>query len=103
MARFSRRSTSSKVPHETEKEQTAVYKEVTEYDKWYNKNLFRSVEILQFFTEFADKQSSPPSQIDPATSDLTELLTLHEKDILKHLLKEVDCSNPKQASAYRFF
>ena len=60
--RITKRSKDPKVPHETEKEQTAVYKEVTEYDKWYNRQLFRSVEIVQFITEFADKQSSPPSQ-----------------------------------------
>ena len=60
--------------------------------------MLRAVEILQFITEFADKQSSPPSQIDPTTSDLIELLTQHEEDILKHLCKEVDWASEKQAS-----
>ena len=36
-------------------------------------------------------------------SDLIELLTLHEEDILKNVLKVVDWNNDKQASAYRFF
>ena len=80
-----------------------MYKEVTEYGKWHNRQLTRVVEILQTITEFADKQSSPPSQIDPATSDLIELLTQHEEYILKHLLKEVDWNSDKQASAYGFF
>ena len=101
--RITKKSKDPKVPHETEKEQTAVYKEVTEYGKWHNRQLFRAVEILQTITEFADKQSSPPSQIDPATSDLIELLTQHEEYILKHLLKEVDWNSDKQASAYGFF
>ena len=79
-----------------------MYKEVTDYDKWYNRHLLRVVEILQFTTEFADKQK--PGQHDLSVApDLIALLTLHEEDILKQLLKEVDWENTRQAHAYRFF
>ena len=68
-------------PHETEKQQTAVYKEVTDHDKWYNRQLFKSVEILQTVNEFAAKQKPGQSQDLSATSDLIELLTQHEEAI----------------------
>ena len=61
--RITKRSKDPKVPHETEKEQTAVYNEVTAYDKWYNKNLFRSVEIVQF------SPSSPTSRVRRQSQD----------------------------------
>ena len=37
-----------------------------------------------------------------STSDLIELLTQHEKAILKNIYDEVDWSNAKQAAAYQF-
>ena len=54
--RIAKKSKDPKVPHETEKEQTAVYKEATEYGKWHNRQLFRAVEILQTTTEFAESR-----------------------------------------------
>ena len=72
-----------------------------EYAKWHNRQLFRGVEILQTISEFPAKpKPGQPSQIDPTTSNLIELLTLHEEDILKHLYDEVDWNNEKQATAY---
>ena len=91
------------MPHETEKQQTAVFPEVTASDKWFNRQLFISVEILPTISEFPAKPKPGTSfQIDPTTSDLIELLTQHEEAILKHLLDEVDWNNEKQATAYQF-
>ena len=98
---ITKESTDPKVPHETETQQTGVYKEVTDYDKWYNRNLLRAVEILQFTTEFASKHNSGQEDISVA-ADLSKLLTLHEEDILKDILK-VNWQNTKQSHVYRFF
>ena len=68
--KITKKSKDPKVPHEIEKQQTGVFKEVTEYDKWINKQFFKSVEILETITEFAEKHESAgseKSQINPAT------------------------------------
>ena len=80
---ITKRSDDPKVPHETEKEQTAVYKEVAEYDK-----LLHAVEIVQFCTEFAEKQKPGQSQDISGTKDLIALLTLREEDILNQAPRE---------------
>ena len=67
----------------------------------YNRQLFKSVELLQTINEFAAKQK--PGELDfSATSDLIDLLTQHKEAILKHLLDEVQWTNKKQANAYPF-
>ena len=96
-------STDPKVPHETEKEQTGVYKEVTDYGIWYNKQLLRAVEILQCTTEFAGKHKSGQEDISAAAaSDLIALLTLHEEDMLKHLMK-INWKTGRESHVFRFF
>ena len=85
--RVAKKSTDPKMPHETEKDQTGVYKEATEYDIWYNKQLLRAVEILQCTTEFAGKHK--PGQdgtFAVVVNELIALLTEHEEDLLKHLM-----------------
>ena len=84
-----------------ETQQTGVYKEVTDYDIWYNKQLLRAVEILQCTTEFAGKHKSGQEDIS-AASDLIALLTLHEEDILKHLMK-INWKTGRESHVYRFF
>ena len=98
---ITKESTDPKVPHETEKQQTGVYKEVTDYDIWYNKQLLRAVEILQCTTEFAGKHKSGQEDIS-AASDLIALLTLHEEDMLKHLMK-INWKTGRESHVYRFF
>ena len=94
-------STDPKEPHETEKQQTAVYAEVTAYDKWFNPPLLKSAEIIETISEFAAK--TKPGDMDvSSTSDVIELLTQHEEAILKHIYDEVIWTNAKQANAYQF-
>ena len=83
---ITKESTDPKVPHETEAQQTGVYKEVTDYDKWYNRHFLCAVEILQFVTEFAGKHKPGQEDISVA-ANLSKLLELHEEDILKDLMK----------------
>ena len=65
--------------------------------------MLTSVEILRTISEFPAKQKpGRPYQIDPTTSDLVELLALHEEATLKHIYDEVDWNNEKQAIAYQF-
>ena len=68
----------------------------------YNRQLFKSVELLQTINEFAAKQKPSQAQDITATRDLIELLTQHEEDIVKHLFQTVDWNSEKQASAYGF-
>ena len=98
---ITKESTDPKVPHETETQQTGVYREVTDYDLWYNRHLLRAVEILQFTTEFACKHKPGQEDISVA-ADLSKLLTLREEDILKDLMK-MNWENTRQAHVYRFF
>ena len=57
---------------------------------------------METISEFAGKQKPGQSRDITSASDLIELLTQHEKTILKHIYDEVDWSNAKQATAYQF-
>ena len=100
--KITKKSTDPKEPHEAEKQQTAVYSEVTAYDQWFNRQLLEAVEIIETTSEFRAKQKPGQAQDLTSMSDFVELLTQHEEAILKHIYDEVDWSNTKQASAYRF-
>ena len=91
-----------KVPHETRAGQVSINREVTEYDNWYNKQLLKAAENLQYVAEFAEKHKSGQEDISVA-KDLMELLQQHEEAILKHLNHVVDWKNTKQAAAYSFW
>ena len=64
--------------------------------------MLKSVEIVETIGEFPAKQTPGQSQDYSTTSSLIELLSHHEKAILKHIYDEVDWSNAKQASAHQF-
>ena len=83
---ITKKSKDPKVPDETEPQQTGVYKEVTDYDMWYNRQVLRAVEILQCTTEFAGKHKSGQDSTFAEVNELTALLTQHEEDLLKHLM-----------------
>ena len=91
-----------KVPHDTRAGQVSINREVTEYDNWYNKQLLKAAENLQYVAEFAEKHKSGQEDISVA-KDLMELLQQHEEAILKHLNHVVDWKNTKQAAAYSFW
>ena len=66
-------------------------------DQWFNRQLLKSVEILETISEFPAKQKpGQSSQIDSTTSDLIELLTFHEEIILKHIYDETGSTRSKR-------
>ena len=83
-------------PPEVEKRFTGIWVETTEYDRWFNLNLLKSVEIVETVCEFAIIKAQAPVL-------LAKMLTQHEEDILKHLLQEVDWQKPHAAQAYSMF
>ena len=99
---ITKKSKDPKVPDETEPQQTGVYKEVTDYDMWYNRQVLRAVEILQCTTEFAGKHKSGQDSAFAEVNELTELLTQHEEDLLKHLLG-LNWQTGRIPHVYRYF
>ena len=77
-----------------------MYKEVTDFDQWFNRQLLKSAEILGTISEFGAKQKPGQGQDVSATKDLIDLLIQHEEAILKYLFNDVDWDNEKQARAY---
>ena len=100
--KITKKSKDPKVKDVTEKEQTGVYDEVTEYDEWYNRQILRSVEILQCTTEFAGLHKSRQDSAFAQVNELIELLTQHEEDLLKHLLG-LNWQTGRISHVYRYF
>ena len=101
--RITKKSKDPKVPHETEKEQTGVYDEVTEYDEWYNRQILRSVEILQSTTEFAAlRKSGTATTAFAEVNELVKQLTSHEEDLLKYI-EGLNWKSGRIPHVYRYF
>ena len=100
---ITKKSKDPKVPHETEKEQTGVYDEVTEYDEWYNRQILRSVEILQSTTEFAAlRKSGTATTAFTEVNELVKQLTSHEEDLLKYI-DGLNWKSGRIPHVYRYF
>ena len=99
---ITKKSKDPKVPDETERQQTGVFTEVTDYDMWYNRQVLRSVEILQCTTEFAGLHKSGQDSAFAEVNELTELLTQHEEDLLKHI-NGLNWQTGRIPHVYRYF
>ena len=94
--KITKESTDPKEPDETKNQQTAVYPEVTAFDKWFNRQLFTSVEISQGHQRVLRQAETGPVARYHCHVGPHRALTLHEEDILKHLYGEVDWNNKKK-------
>ena len=99
---ITKKSKDPKVPDETERQQCGVYTEVTDYDMWYNRQILRSVEILQCTTEFAGLHKSGQDSAFAQVNELIELLTQHEEDLLKHI-NGLNWQTGRIPHVYRYF
>ena len=97
-----KKSKDPKVPDVTEKQQCGVYTEVTEYDEWYNRQILRSVEILQSTTEFAGLHKSGQDSAFAQVNELIKQLTQHEEDLLKHI-DDLNWQSGRIPHVYRYF
>ena len=97
-----KKSKDPKVPDVTERQQCGVYTEVTEYDEWYNRQLLRSVEILQCTTEFAGLHKSGQDSAFAQVNELIKQLTQHEEDLLKHI-DDLNWQSGRIPHVYRYF
>ena len=79
-----------------------MHKEITNFDKWFVRQLLRSCNILGTVSEFVNPDKGKPSGTS-FSIDLINLLTIQEEDILKHLTEVVNWENPKEAQAYSIF
>ena len=99
---ITKKSKDPKVPDETERQQTGVYTEVTDYDMWYNRQILRSVEILQSTTEFAGLHKSGQDSAFAQVNEIVELLTQHEEDLLKYI-NGLNWQTGRIPHVYRYF
>ena len=98
-----KKSKDPKVPDVTEKQQSGVYTEVTEYDEWYNRQILRSVEILQSTTEFAAlRKSGTATTAFAEVNELVKQLTSHEEDLLKYI-EGLNWKSGRIPHVYRYF
>ena len=97
--KITKESPDPKKAHETEKQQTAVFPEVTAFVKWFNRQLLKAAEIIETVCEFAKKKPGERQDYS-ATTGLIKLLAEHEEDILKQLIDGAEWKNNKQANAY---
>ena len=97
-----KKSKDPKVPDVTEKQQCGVYTEVTEYDEWYNRQILRSVEILQCTTEFAGLHKSGQDSAFAQVNELIEQLAQHEEDLLKYI-DGLNWQSGRIPHVYRYF
>ena len=87
---------------QVEKAETAVWPEVTAYDKWLNTQLLKSVEIAETLFEFSEHGGDDQISLTRNAIWLEEMLTQQEEDILKYL-DEAEWHKPKVAQALTFF
>ena len=77
--------------------------EVTEYDEWYNRQILRSVEILQSTTEFAAlRKSGTATTAFAEVNELVKQLTSHEEDLLKYI-EGLNWKSGRIPHVYRYF
>jgi len=69
---------------------------------WYNRQILRSVEILQSTTEFAGLHKSGQDSAFAQVNELIKQLTQHEEDLLKHLMN-INWKTGRESHVYRFF
>ena len=75
---------------------TTIKKATTDFDKWWIRQLLRTVETICVITEFQPKAS----HFTNAMIFFQTLMSDHEEEILVHLNANVDYSNPDVAKAY---
>jgi len=75
---------------------TTIKKATTDFDKWWIRQLLRTVETICVITEFQPKAS----HFTNAMIFFQTLMSDHEEEILVHLNAHVDYGNPDVAKAY---